>query len=156
MSEAQIDSFVTMESAGTRVSSNEDVLAQVKRMPGQAGTYKEVIAFIVGSRTMSAAEGNAASAPIIRALSELADEGVLDASEKVVNQETGMPNTVYRYTGKVLGPRKKEETWKTYGLRLEKELEQLQKKYESCCSTIDRQEKQLALLRAIVALPEAK
>ena len=141
MSVAQAQTYSELQSSGARVASNDEVLAILRRMPNQQGTYKEVIAFVAGDRQMTAAEGNALSAPIIRALSELASEGLVDASTLTINEETGRPNTLYRALvrpGMAKPPAK--QTWKDRALALERELKELRVKYEVACRTIDRLE----------------
>lgn len=112
-------------------------------MPDQKGTYKEVIEFMSRGLVMTAAEGNALSAPIIRALSEGARLGVLDASQSITNTETGKTNTVYRLRPAPGVPNSHKQTWKDRALALEAKFEELKAKYETACASIDRLEARL-------------
>lgn len=141
MTIAQARSLHQLEASGARVSSNESVFQVLERMPSKQGTYKEIIAFVAGERQMTAVEGNALSAPIIRALSELASEGLIDASQVVVNEDTGRVNTLYRVLDKPNKQQPAKQTWKDKALALEAELKELKAKYHVACQTIDRLEK---------------
>lgn len=127
MSKAQIETYGELIGENAIAEHNHEVLKAVKGMPGQQGTYQQVIYFMLGFDPIPATEGNAKSAPIIRALSELAEEGWLDASVKVPNPyplakgQRARPNTLYRWVGRKLEGRPKE-TWKEYALRLEEHL----------------------------------
>lgn len=140
MTIAQKQSIAALEVSGIRVTTNEDVLAILKRMPDSQGTYKQVIAFVAEGREMSAVEGNALAAPIIRALSELSDEGLVDATQSILNSETGRMNTLYRLQVGQGKARPAKESWKERALALEAELKELKTKYECACNSIDRLE----------------
>lgn len=134
MSEAQVDTFVILTESGDLQERNMRVLEAVKRMPQQQGTYQQVIDFIAGTNDVPIADGNAISAPIISALSELYYEGWLNGEIKIPNPRARKTytkkgklrkpkaNTLYRWLG-YKGPEvPKDESWKEYAERLEKEL----------------------------------
>jgi hypothetical protein len=104
-------------------TSNEAVWEKISKMPNQRGTYKEIIDFITRGHTMSAAEGNALSAPIIRALNAGERAGTLDAKEEAISEITGKPNTVYRWLETPGEPMVEGETAREKIERLEAQLE---------------------------------
>ncbi len=128
MSEAQLVSFSTISSNGDLQGSNEQVWACLREMHAAGiyeADYKDVIAHITADFVGSAAEGNARAAPIIRALSEGHDLGVLQG-RKVGKR------TLYRWVGESGVPREKNPTYK--------------QRYESLLETVSEKDERIETL----------
>jgi len=140
MSEAQSETYATKKKE--ILLNNDQVYDALRKMqPDMAepkATVEQVIGFITGGRTMSAVEGKRVSQPVYRAMSEGAQEGILDDSESITNLETGSPNTVYRLLRVKKPARGKDATWKMRALQAEEEIAELKIQLETCRSSIDR------------------
>lgn len=135
MSDAQISTFQVLESQGKINLSNEEVRRFLKAFTPEAeepaATAENLIFFISGNRQMSAVNGKRLSQPVYRALSELADQGIVSDDETAINPDTGYKNTLYRLLKVPRPPRVKKNTWKEKALKLQEEIENLKKRNQN-------------------------